>query len=405
MNWRGMRILFFSAIAAVAHAQKLTRENGQAVIDIVSAVDLTQDEKSTLKEAQDLQRQVELAVQHGDMPAVLKAMDRFHQLHWAFAVQDAVGLQVAKPPLPVALRLVEAKAASSVKDATRAADALEAFLKTASADTPGYQEALGLRRRYQQASAAAKTVRRKAAQEARPTLVRAIEQQMVDIPAGSFQMGDLSGINQYDHKPRFKTVSVKSFSLSRFEVTNEQYDQYLTATGSEHHRSYVDGYGKRPVTFVNWVDAQGFVKWLNERTERKFRLPTEAEWEYAARAGSRTEYPWGNTFDSRLANGNGTGPGDPWGMMAPVGSFPPNAWGLHDMIGNVMEWTQDCFEDPDGNATVDGSTRGGPRDCRHVSRGGSWLWPPYYLYSSSRFEANIPGDPEIGDGIRLAQDR
>ena len=100
------------------------------------------------------------------------------------------------------------------------------------------------------------------------------------------------------------------------------------------------GRGKRPVVNVSWDEAQAFIAWLNAQTGLRYRLPTEPEWEYAARAGSRSRYPWGDDFDMRLANsgevpGKRSGSGDTRPDAAPAGSFPPNAWGLHDMSGNA----------------------------------------------------------------------
>jgi formylglycine-generating enzyme required for sulfatase activity len=347
-------------------------------------------------------------------------MDRYHQLRQVVLPEpdaDAVPKALWKPAVPAPLWLAEARATFAAGNAIRAAAALQAFLDKATADTPERAEAMALRERYGKAAAAAKTARSRAARAAKPRLARSIAQQMVDIPAGSFQMGDLSGVNHYDHKPVFTTVAVKAFRLSRYEVTYEQYDQYADATGRERPRilalhgpawEFVDefagGRGKLPVANVGWKDAQGFIAWLNERTGRKFRLPTEAEWEYAARAGSHSNYPWGEKFDAHLANGDGIEPGDRWYSTAPVGSFPPNAWGLYDMIGNVWEWTQDCYEERYGNAPADGSARGGLPDCRHVTRGGGSNWPAYYLYSSSRFEANIEDTGDPNEGFRLAED-
>jgi formylglycine-generating enzyme required for sulfatase activity len=275
-----------------------------------------------------------------------------------------------------------------------------------------------LRDRCLKAAASAKVARSKAARAGKSRLVRSIERQMVDVHAGAFQMGDLSGVNQYDHRPAFTTVSVKAFRLSRYEVTYDQYNQYADATGHERARlfggpghipqfddEFSQDHGSRPVVNVSLAAAQGFIAWLNEGIGHRFRLPTEAEWEYAARAGSTTTYPWGEAFDTHRANGDGIGAGDRWYFTAPVGSFPPNAWGLYDMIGNVWEWTQDCYVERHGDAPADGSARKGPADCRRVTRGGGAGWPSYYLYSSSRFESSMSNGGDSGNGFRLAEDR
>ena len=120
---------------------------------------------------------------------------------------------------------------------------------------------------------------------------------------------------------------------------------------------------------VSWNDAQLYVDWLNARTGGNFRLPSEAEWEYVARAGSTTEYSWGNDIGHDRANCNGCGSLWDGEMTAPVGSFPANAWGLHDMHGNVWEWVKDCSDN----------------SCsERVVRGGSWSDIPRYLRSAFR---------------------
>ncbi len=157
-----------------------------------------------------------------------------------------------------------------------------------------------------------------------------------------------------------------------------------------------------------WIsdDAQSFIDWLNEKTGGNYRLPTEAEWEYAARAGSKTRYSWGNDLGSNRANCDNDDCGDSWDTTAPVGSFPANAWGLHDMHGNVWEWVQDCWNDSYKGAPKDGSalTSG---DCSlRVIRGGSRYSVPENLRSAYRDRAGrtsrAPRDD--GMGFRLAQD-
>jgi len=394
-------------------------EHDVAVVS--AAAQATRDRHSLQMEADTLQQQVEQAVQHGDMAAVLQDMNRYHELYQVVFPEpdaDGVGPGIWRPPVPASLWLAQARAAFAAGDAIRAAAALQAFLDNAGADAAGHAEATALRERYMKAAAEARAERSRAAQAAKPRLVRAIEQQMVDIPAGTFQMGDLSGANQYDHKPVFETVTVKAFRLSRYEVTYAQFDQYADATGRERPRQLVvhgppwefaDEFagerGQLPVANVGWNDVQGFIAWLNQRTGHSFRLPTEAEWEYAARGGSHGDYPWGDTFDTHRANGKGIGPGDRWYFTAPVGSFPPDARGLYDMLGNVWELTQDCYEERFGTAPADGSARGGPPDCRRVERGGGSRWPPHYLFSSSRLESGMPDSGDADSGLRLAEDR
>ena len=157
------------------------------------------------------------------------------------------------------------------------------------------------------------------------------------------------------------------------------------------------GRGTRPVINVSWDDAQQYVAWFSKMTGRPYRLLTEAEWEYAARAGSTTAYFWGDEIGK--GNANCTGCGSQWDnrQTSPVGSFKPNAFGLYDMAGNVWQWVQDCYHDNYDGAPTDGSawTIG---DCsRRVVRGGSWYNDPQDLRSANRLWFSTDGRmPHIG---------
>jgi formylglycine-generating enzyme required for sulfatase activity len=233
-------------------------------------------------------------------------------------------------------------------------------------------------------------------------MLRGLRADMVDIPAGTFRMGDLNGKGQPDEKP-VHAVTLKGFRLMKHEVTFEQYNVYANAAGKPLRSSVWpledEGRSNRPAISVSWNDAQEFIAWLNAQTGLRYRLPTEAEWEYAARAGSSTDYPWGDTFDASRANGSSTG-------SAAVGSFPANAWGLHDMIGNVSEWTQDCYVSSYAGAPVDGKARIGG-SCQHrVIRSGGWAQPPplrpLMRVSKRSYAPDAYHDEVIG--FRLAQD-
>ncbi len=169
-----------------------------------------------------------------------------------------------------------------------------------------------------------------------------IEFEMIDIPGGTFRMGDLSGEGFYDELP-VHSVTVPAFRLGKYEVTFAQWDACVADGGCGGFSPNDKGWGRgnRPVIWVSWDDAQSFIKWLNGKTGGNYRLPTEAEWEYAARAKSTTEYSWGNDIGSNRANCDDDECGDSYEYTAPVGSFPANAWGLHDMHGNVWEWVQE----------------------------------------------------------------
>ena len=178
----------------------------------------------------------------------------------------------------------------------------------------------------------------------------------------------------------------KPFAVSKFDVTFDEWDACATLGGCDPHiKDSGWGRGQQPVINVSWDDAQTYVAWLSQVTGKPYRLLTEAEWEYAARAGTTTAYYWGD--DIGKGNANCYGCGQPVGRQAaasPVGSFAANAFGLYDMAGNVFQWVQDCYHDNYDGAPTDGSawTSG---DCSYrVVRGGSWDHDPQYLRTASR---------------------
>lgn len=226
---------------------------------------------------------------------------------------------------------------------------------------------------------------------------------MVRIPAGTFTMGDIQGIGQSYEKPVHKVVIPNSFSIGKYPVTFDEYDKFTLVTGKQPVSDFKWGRGSRPVFNVNLNDAEAYAEWLSEQTGHKYRLPSEAEWEYAARAGSRTIYPWGDTIGK--SNANCSKCGSQWDrkMTAPVGQFPPNRWGLYDMQGNLWELTADCWNYSYENAPADGSAwREG--DCvRSVLRGGSWGDPPADLRASTRLRS-YSGTRTIVIGFRLVRE-
>ena len=225
--------------------------------------------------------------------------------------------------------------------------------------------------------------------------------EMVVIPAGSFQMGCVSGMACYDEEHPVHQVRIdQAFAVSKYEVTIEEWEACERASGCSEWAGIGLGQGRDPVINVSWQDAQDYVRWLSEQTGETYRLLTESEWEYAARAGTNTAYSWGNEMGSGRANSgvespDGTIPTGrgavigPTGVVlmskrAPVGSFAPNGWGLHDMHGNVREWVQDCWHE-----SYDGApTEGGPwlqDDCSaRVVRGGSGSTVPRKLRAAFR---------------------
>ena len=170
---------------------------------------------------------------------------------------------------------------------------------------------------------------------------------------------------------------------------------------------------------VSWDDVQSFIDHLNAKTGGNFRLPTEAEWEYAARAGSTTKFSWGKSVGTNRANCTYCDGSDDFNYTVnPVGSFAPNAWGLHDMHGNVREWVQDCYNDSYDGAPSDGSAWESGDCGRRMARGGYFhSWPDGIRSSTRTIDSYMPGEDEddhgmydrssrfLGRGFRLAQDK
>jgi formylglycine-generating enzyme required for sulfatase activity len=161
------------------------------------------------------------------------------------------------------------------------------------------------------------------------------------------------------------------------------------------------------VISVSWEDAVAYAEWLSQQTGKHYRLPTEAEWEYTARAGTETAYWWGDEIGKNRANCNGCGSQWDGKQTAPVGSFKPNPWRLHDTAGNVYEWVQDCWHKNYAGAPEDGSKvweTEGSGDCNlRVIRGGSWNDWPRLVRSATR-GGHVPGLRANTLGFRLAQD-
>ncbi len=204
------------------------------------------------------------------------------------------------------------------------------------------------------------------------------------IPAGSFEMGSNE---MFEFEKPVRTVSIaRPFYLGTDEVTFAQWDTCVAEGGCSHRPSDRNlGRGKRPVTDIHWNDANAYIVWLSYKTGRTYRLPTEAEWEYAARGGTTTTYPWGNSIDKEMANCLGCY-AQPRRQASEVGQFPPNRFGLRDMAGNAAEWVADCWSENYRAAPRDGSAYA-PAGCRErVLRGGSFNNDPRYLRSAARFK-------------------
>jgi formylglycine-generating enzyme required for sulfatase activity len=206
---------------------------------------------------------------------------------------------------------------------------------------------------------------------------------MVELLPASFQMGSLGNSLNFDEGPRHM-VKLKAFSISKREVTFAEYDRFARATGRRLPYDETWGRGKRPVINVSWRDAMAYADWLSKQTGRKYRLPSEAEWEYAARAGSVYSYWWADNEDGAHANCFDCGSRWDGKQTAPAGSFKANRFGLFDMSGNVQEWTADCYHNSYTGAPADGSAWQTPECTQRVVRGGAYSSPLDSLRSAKR---------------------
>jgi len=208
--------------------------------------------------------------------------------------------------------------------------------------------------------------------------------EMVVIPAGSYQMGDLSGEGDSDERPVHRVTIEYPFAVGKYEVTFDEWDACVAAGGCSYQPDDEGwGRGTRPVIHVSWHDAQEYVKWLSRETGKPYRLLSEAEWEYVARAGTTTTYWWGDDVYANIANFDGCGSGhenvcgSQWrNKSASVGSFAANTFRVFDTAGNVWEWVEDCWNDNYKGAPTDGRVWTSGECGRRVLRGGSWSGIP-----------------------------
>ncbi len=203
--------------------------------------------------------------------------------------------------------------------------------------------------------------------------------EMVVVPAGSFMMGSppTEKGRHASEGPQHTVTIGKPFAVAKFELTFDEWDTCVAYGDCPQGVGDAGfGRGQQPVIFVTWDDAQRYAAWLSKMTGKPYRLLTEAEYEYATRAGGQTAYPWGDDIGKN--NANCTGCGSKWDarQTAPVGSFKPNAFGLYDMVGNVFAWVEDCAHNNYDGAPTDGSAWIEGGDCKiRVDRGGAWNFP------------------------------
>ena len=213
--------------------------------------------------------------------------------------------------------------------------------------------------------------------------------ELIVVPAGQFLMGDLSGDGLNRERPVREVPIGQPFAIGKYEVTFEDYQRFLGSSAPPADEGW--GRGNRPVINVSWTEAVEYVSWLSAETGQRYRLPSEAEWEYAARAGTTTAFSWGDEVGENLANCANCG-SPPWGgkQSAPVGSFPANPWGLFDMHGNIWEWVRDCANENYDGAPSDGSPWEAGDCAKRMVRGGSFYFGAKISRSSNRF--SLPAD-------------
>ena len=231
---------------------------------------------------------------------------------------------------------------------------------------------------------------------------------MTIVPAGEFTMGSPPAEQQAEAQHRVTIAT--PVAVSKFEITFEDWNACVSDGGCDNARPNDEGWGRgrHPVIHMSFDLAKAYVAWLSRKTGKTYRLLTEAEWEYAARAGTTTTFAFGDSLSPGSANYNastdGSGPSEENRQKTmPVGSFPPNAFGLHDMHGNVSEWVEDCFHNDytakaptDGSAWVEGNCTG------RVLRGGSWEDSDAELRSAARV-GEYRYNSSYVDGFRIAR--
>jgi formylglycine-generating enzyme required for sulfatase activity len=203
---------------------------------------------------------------------------------------------------------------------------------------------------------------------------------LVPLPAGQFTMG--SNSSDPSERPAHKVSLATPFAIGKYEVTAGQWNACADAHACQRSTQA----NEAPVRDVSWDDVQQYLKWLSTTSGKPYRLPTEAEWEYAARGGTTTAYWWGDKLVPGKANCKDCGP--PWQVDSPAnaGSFSANPYGLYDMNGSVWEWVSDCWHGTFKDAPADGRAWEGPNCTVRVIRGGSWREGAAYMVSSTRFK-------------------
>ena len=235
---------------------------------------------------------------------------------------------------------------------------------------------------------------------------------MVVLPSGSFMMGSpkVEKGREDNEGPQRRVTLSYSFAAGKFEVTFAEWDACVSGGGCQHKpRDAGWGRDRRPVINVSWNDAKSYLSWLSRKTGKTYRLLSEAEWEYAARANTTTPFYTGRTITTSQANfdGNRSYNGSQKGryrkQTIAVGSFPANAFGLHDVLGNVSEWVEDCWEAKYADAPNDGSPSKSGNCDRHIVRGGSWFDRRSWLIRSASRRYSFNNTRLRFNGFRVAR--
>ncbi len=226
--------------------------------------------------------------------------------------------------------------------------------------------------------------------------------EMAYIRGGEFIMGSDRSQLASEERPSHR-VGLKSYAIGRYEVTFDEYSQFAKATGRSLPDDLGWGRGRRPVMNVSWEDASTYTVWLSRKTNKKYRLPTEAEWEYAAAAGNDTTYWWGFQIGKNRANCFNCGSRWDRKSTAPIGGFEPNLYGLYNTAGNVMEWVADCYHNNYRGAPSNGGAWIDPGCRERVVRGGAFNKPGESLRTTKR--SHHGADSKLfAVGFRLARD-
>jgi len=236
---------------------------------------------------------------------------------------------------------------------------------------------------------------------------------MIQVPAGAFVMGSPAGeVGRHVNEGPERKVAISAFAMGKFEVTIGEFRAFVAETKHDWPgdclRNFVQD-DDHPAVCVSWSDATSFVGWLKTKTGKAYRLPSEAEWEYAARAGTTSAFHTGATLSGDQANidaktGYAAGRIGIWrASTTPIGSFPPNDFGLHDMHGNAWEWVDDCYVDSHAGAPVDGRARRTDPCAYRVQRGGVWNYGPAQARSAARVRSAM-NHRTSGNGLRVARD-